>query len=86
MDIAHSWNLSYDAGVAFQIDLYRIAAKLRFDLAHAAIDDLFPARDHANVIAELFRLLHDMGRKENGFALLLEFEEDVLDQFNIEGV
>ena len=54
---------------AVEHDVYMLAAVAAFHFLERTIDDFFAARDDAQPVAQLLRVLHDVRREQHGFAV-----------------
>src|SRR5580698_10633891 len=75
-----------EGSVAFEVHDNAVGGVARLDLAHGAGEDETTVVDEADVVAELFDLIHAMGGEEDGAALLAEVDEGVLEERGVDGI
>ena len=78
--------VSEEGVVAGEVDQDAVDGVAGFDLAHGAGEDEVAVVDEADVVAELFDLIHSMGGEEDGAALLAEIDEGVHEEDGVDGI
>src|ERR1700733_1747947 len=75
-----------EGGIALEVHDNAIGGVAGFDFAHGAGEDEATVMDEADVVAELFDLIHAMGGEEDGPPLLAGVEEGVLEERGVDGI
>jgi hypothetical protein len=75
-----------ETGISFKEHLDPVARVMRFDIAHGAGEDEVSIVDERDGVAELFDLVHAMGREKDGAALAAEVDEGVLQNDGVDGI
>src|ERR1700678_2666379 len=75
-----------EGGVAFEVERNAIGGIAGFNLAHRAGENEMAIVDEADVVAELFDLIHAMGGEEDGAALVAEIDQSVHEEDRVDGI
>src|SRR5260370_27056022 len=90
VDLAHksfvAKHLRGTAGAAVEPDDEMVSASCPLDVAECAVHEFPAARDDAQLLAQLFGLLHDVGREEDGGAVPAQLEHRVLHHLDVDAV
>ena len=70
-------------GASFKLDNHVVALIAALDLAHLAGQHRLAVVDQANRVAQLLHLVHAMGREQNRLALVLQFQQRLLQQHRV---
>src|SRR5712671_6924921 len=71
---------------AVERDDYVLPAVRALHLGERSVDELLPSRDDAQPVAQLFRMLHDMCRKQDGLAATPVFQDGVTQHLRVHRV